>query len=41
MVKVEPEPMISGLANRACAASGINCRALTFGHMTGPPAEKA
>ena len=26
---------------QACAANGINCRALTFGHMTGPPAEKA
>ena len=41
MANVEPEPMIKGLANNAWAASGINCSALTFGHITGPPAENA
>ena len=41
MVNVEPEPMMSGRANNACAANGTNCNAFTFGHMIGPPAENA
>ena len=41
MANVEPEPMMSGRANNACAANGTNCKAFTFGHMIGPPAENA
>ena len=41
MANVEPEPMMSGRANNACAANGTNCNAFTFGHMIGPPAENA
>ena len=41
MANVEPEPIMSGRANNACAANGTNCNAFTFGHMIGPPAENA
>ena len=30
-----------GAEDSACAASGVSCRAFTFGQMMGPPAEKA
>ena len=41
MANVEPEQMMRGRAQNSCASNSTTCKAYTFDHTVGPPAENA